>query len=239
MKLIALGLQCPVAEGIKQANMKVESYPFDWIISPSKTTYTILTILLKDGIEKAIEYMTTGYTYYISPVLNVHTSVDYVTVRQMNKNTGLGISHFVINDDFKNKLRRRFERFLNVIQKNEDIMFIYADAVSPTLNYSLDGVIHGEDATEYLSKIYDLIHPINPNIKILYFCWNERKKTSNNIEHIGFNYLNTWPDVVDMIKNYLLTFQKQKQKKLLFCPSALVQNTKNIFLVIIFSHIYS
>ena len=40
------------------------SYPFDWLWTPSKTTYNILNILLTNGINEAVEYMTTGYTYY-------------------------------------------------------------------------------------------------------------------------------------------------------------------------------
>ena len=64
MKVIPLGLQCSVPEGIKRANMREYSYPFDWLWTPSKTTYNILNILINDGIENAVEYMTTGYTYY-------------------------------------------------------------------------------------------------------------------------------------------------------------------------------
>jgi hypothetical protein len=45
MKVIPLGLQCSVPEGIKRANLREYSYPFDWLWSPSKTTYNILNIL--------------------------------------------------------------------------------------------------------------------------------------------------------------------------------------------------
>ena len=41
MKVITLGLQCSVPEGIKRAKLREYSYPFDWLWSPSKTTYNI------------------------------------------------------------------------------------------------------------------------------------------------------------------------------------------------------
>lgn len=31
MKIIPLGLQCSVPEGIKRANLREYSYPFDWL----------------------------------------------------------------------------------------------------------------------------------------------------------------------------------------------------------------
>jgi hypothetical protein len=43
------------------------------------------------------------------------------------------------------------------------------------MNYTLDGIEYGTDATEYLLKTYDLLYKINNNIKIVYFCWIERK----------------------------------------------------------------
>ena len=46
MKVIPVGLQCSVPQGIKAANFREYSYPFDWLWSPSKTTYNILKILL-------------------------------------------------------------------------------------------------------------------------------------------------------------------------------------------------
>ena len=46
MKVIPLGLHCSVPEGIKRANMREYSYPIDWLWSPSKTTYNILSLSL-------------------------------------------------------------------------------------------------------------------------------------------------------------------------------------------------
>jgi hypothetical protein len=205
MKVIPLGLQCSVPEGIKQANMREYSYPFDWLWTPSKTTYNILNILINDGIENAVEYMTTGYTYYRWLGNEHYVSVDDITNCQMNVNTGLGNTHFTINNDYKNKLRIRFERLLCDIKSNENILFIYADAANSYVNYHLDEIEYGVDATEYLLKIYDLIYPLNNNIKIIYFCWIEREKQNDGgiIEYISYDFKDSWFDVSDLIKNYL------------------------------------
>lgn len=63
---------------------------------------------------------------------------DKITQYQMNKNSGLGIIHFTINDEFKGKLKIRLERLLNDIKSGEKIIFIYADAANKLLNYHLD-----------------------------------------------------------------------------------------------------
>ena len=97
MKFIPIGLQCSVPEGIKRANLRIYSYPFDWLWTPSKTTYFILNILINEGIEKAVEYMTSGYTYYRYLGNEHYRTINKITECQMNKDSGLGITHFTIN----------------------------------------------------------------------------------------------------------------------------------------------
>jgi hypothetical protein len=56
-----------------------------------------------------------------------------------------------------------------------------------------------------LLKIYELIFPINNNIKIIYFCWNERKREDNSIiEYISFDFQENWGLVSNIIKDYLI-----------------------------------
>ena len=205
MKVIPLGLQCSVPEGINTAKLREYSYPFDWLWCPSKTTYNILNILINESIEKALEYMTTGYTYYRYLGNEHYISVDNITESQMNKNTGLGNTHFTINNEYKKKLKIRLERLIKDIKSKENILFVYADAANSCLNYHLDEMEYGVDATEYLLKIYELIYPIN-NIKIVYFCWNERKAENNIIEYIPYNFKNNWGEVSELIKTYLINF---------------------------------
>jgi hypothetical protein len=205
MKVIPLGLQCAVPDGIKKANLREYSYPFDWLWCPSKTTYDILNILINESIDHAVEYMTTGYTYYRYMGNEHYESVEanITTESQMNSITGLGITHFTINDEYKNTLRTRLQRLIRDVQSNEDILFIYADAANRNSNYHLDGVEYGLDATEYLLKIHELIHPINNNIRIVYFCWNERKQDNNIIEYVPFDFVGHFSRVAELIAVYL------------------------------------
>jgi hypothetical protein len=208
MKYISIGLQCSVTNAIRDANLREYGYPFDWSFSPSKTTYNILNILINDSIENTIEYIINDYSYYILENKEFYRSVNYITNNKINKNTGLGIVHYDINDNYINSLKRRFQRLLNDIKSNENLTFIYSDAASPDTNYYLDGIEYGLDATEYLLKIYHLLFPINNNIKILYFCWNNRKKENNIIEYIPFEYKNSWEEVTGIITNYLVNSNK-------------------------------
>ena len=217
MKVIPLGLQCSVPEGIIRANLREYSYPFDWLWFPSKTTYHLLSILINDGVENVLEYMTTGYTYYRYLGNEHYISVDNITESQMNKNTGLGNTHFTINNDYKNKLKRRLERLLRDIKSDENILFVYADAANPYLNYHLDGIAasaYGIDATEYLLKIYELIYPVNNNIKIVYFCWNERKRENDIIEYISYDFKKNWGEVSELIKTYLINLNGYKKENM-------------------------
>jgi hypothetical protein len=217
MKFIPLGLQCSVSDAIRAAGLCEYSYPFDWLWCPSKTTFNILHILINDGIENAVEYMTTNYTYYEWLNNEHYKSVDYVTTCQINSFTGLGYTHFTINAEYKNKLRVRFERLLRDIHSSEPIVFLYTDSANPYFNYHIDEVEYGVDATEYLLKIYDLIYPIHNNIKIIYFCWNERnggnKKEGNEkegnevIEYFSYDHKSNWFEVSAIIKNYLTLYQ--------------------------------
>jgi hypothetical protein len=210
MKVIPLGLQCSVPEGIKRANLREYSYPFDWLWTPSKTTYNILYILINENVDKAVDYMTTGYSYYKYLNNEHYLYVNKITECQMNPNTGLGITHFTINDEYKNKLKIRLERMLRDIKSNEKIVFIYADAANLNFNYHLNDIEYGVDATEYLLKIYELIYPLNNNIKIVYFCWNIRKSENGIIEYIAYDFKQHWGHVSELIKNYLINMIKDK-----------------------------
>lgn len=206
MKYIPLGLQCSVPDGIKQASFRVCSYPFDWLWAPSQTTYNILKILLHEGIEKAVETMTTDWSYYHYLGNEHYISVKEITESQMNAKTGLGNTHYVINEEYKQKLHKRLQRLLCDIQdKKEPLVFLYADAANPDLNYYLDNVEYGVDATDSLLSIYELLKPIHPLIQIVYFCWNERNREQNDkIQYITFEFQHHWTGVANIIKTYLL-----------------------------------
>ena len=201
--ICSLGPQCHNATFLKQCELKSCSYPFDWIWSPAKTTFHILELLINKSSQASCEYMTSGYKYYTYQKQEYFISSNEWTKDQMNPETGLGITHDTINEEYKIKLTRRLERLLQLIQSGEKIMFIYADAPSESCNYHLDGILYGLDATEYLNKIYDLIKPLNPNIDIVYFAWKDRMKDCLKIKYV--EHINHY--VSSQITSYIQSIQ--------------------------------
>ena len=126
MKFIPLGLQCSTPAGIRNANMCEYSYPFDWMITPSKTTYIILKILFENGVEDAVNCMITNNKSYKDNLNNKHYELtNYATNLLINKKTGLANIHFKINHKFKTKLKLRFERLLTDVKSNHKILFLF------------------------------------------------------------------------------------------------------------------
>lgn len=208
MKFIPIGLQCAVPDAIKKANLREYSYPFDWLWTPSKTTYEILCILLEKGSDHAMEYMTTGYSYFKYMGNEQYKSIETESLEQINKTTGLGVTHFKIDDEYKIKLKRRLDRLLNDIRSNHSLVFLYADAANSENDYVIDDKIYSTNPNEYLCLLYDLIKPINPNIEILYFCWDHRKEVNEKIIYIPFStiknwHIRDWNGVSVLIQQYL------------------------------------
>ena len=206
MNFISIGIHCVVADAIKMANKRIHSFPFDYMWCPAKTTLNILEYLINKTSDDALNYMITGYSYYTYEKPEYFKSVNYPTKDKMNKTTGLGIVHYDIDDNFKNTFLRRLNRLLTCIKSNSKIILIFSDATNKELNYHLDDIEYGIDATESLEKIYDLLSPLNSNIEILYFCWLEREKKSEKIKHIPFvSYKENEPNGIrEIIKNYIL-----------------------------------
>jgi hypothetical protein len=214
MKFIPIGLQCAVPDAIKASGLREYSYPFDWLWTPSKTTYEILYILLNNGVDETVEYMTSDFSYFKYLGNEKYSSVDNITMEQLNKTTGLGITHFEINDQYKEKLRRRLQRLLTDIHSDNRLVLIYADSSDKEHEYIIDGVIYSREPMENLLKIYDLIHEKNNNIELLYFCWDERVGASEKITYIPFDtirdwYIRDWNGVSILIQQY---FGRNKDK---------------------------
>ncbi len=214
MKFIPIGIQCAVPDAINKSKLREYSYPFDWLWCPSKTTYDILECLVNKGIESTIEFMTTGLSSFIYKGNERYISTNEPTECQMNKNTGLGFTHFTINDEYIMKLRRRLTRLYNDICSQHKIFFVYADSANTEHSYWLDDINYEFDATADLIHIYDLIHTINPNIEILYFCWDSRVGSDSKISYIPFSkirnwHIRDWNGVSVLIQQY---FENNKDK---------------------------
>ncbi len=225
MKFIPLGLHCSVPEGLRKANVREYSYPFDWNWSPSKTTYNILYTLLHNGVDSAVQYIISDYKYYTFIGNGVFESSNMITDYQLNEQTGFGVAHFTINDDYIYKLKERFTRLLNDIKLHTKLIFIYADAANPNMNYIINNVVYGLNATNDLLNIYDLLISFNNNIELLYFCWKEHSIVfKNNIQYIEFDYQPEWSNVSAIIANYIINNYNICNK-----PDKITNEYSNIF----------
>ena len=48
MNFISIGIHCVVADAIKMANKRINSFPFDYMWCPAKTTLNILEYLINE-----------------------------------------------------------------------------------------------------------------------------------------------------------------------------------------------
>jgi hypothetical protein len=204
VKFISLGLQCIVPQGIILAKHHEYDYPLDWNFSPSKTTYNILYHLLHHGVDSAFEYMTTGNSCFRNIGRGRFAFFNEPSTTFTNIDTGLTIVNFTMVDDCIDTLKKQLIKFRSDITSLHRIIFIYSDAVNPASNYHINDIEYGVDATEYLIKIYHLVFPFNNNIKILYFCWNERHgKPCHEIEYIPFDNKTYLSEVSEIIRNHI------------------------------------
>ena len=100
---VPIGLQCSVPDALKSLGARTIAYPFDWLWSPAATTLEIMRILLSDGIDAAIQHMTSGYVYchYLGPERYVTANAGIATECFMNPRTGLGVTHDAMDDAFR------------------------------------------------------------------------------------------------------------------------------------------
>lgn len=186
---IPIGLHCTATWGVRDAGLRTKSYAFDYIWCPAVATYEVLKRLITENVDAAIKYMVTGYEYYDFHGKGIYTLTNKVSGNQMNKHTGIGVTHFTINQEYGEKLKIRFQRIIDDIKTTDKPYLIYADAASEEFNYTLDGVPYDHNVTEYLDKIYQLLLPLNANLHVLYFCQKERYNDSYTyITHIPHKY---------------------------------------------------
>lgn len=216
MILVPIGLQCSVPEGIKRAGLRTCSYPFDWLWSPAKTSLAVLELLVRDGVEAAAAYMTSGHVKCRYWGNERYTTDDASNGSYTNVETGLGVTHFTIDDAFGEMLRRRLARLLDAIIGDQPVALVYADAACTDRNYYLDDVEYGVDATDALLAVRTLLLPLNPRIEVVYFCWDSRASASPStvdaVKRVPFSQQRSWSAVSDIIAEELRTCVPQPLK---------------------------
>ena len=170
MKYISLGGNCSVTYQLKKFNLKKESYPFDW----SKITINQLIIVLENNF---FDYHT---TIEIKKMSLQHLDKDNFinSTYLLNNKYNIGFAHELINlnqiDDFKEKIKRRIERFCNI---NDNVIFIRIELSKLSDSYKFKIIKLCDLLKKYVND-FKLIIIINkqynfkidiPNIIIYYY----------------------------------------------------------------------
>ena len=109
--IIPLGTNCYIASYLKRNNLKLVSYPFDWIFSYPNDIYDIINTNFEDFLNKE---------YYVNQddTINYNSHMKYCTNLRMFNH------HNPYKDSDNEYFKRCVLRFNNVIKKEESKLFI-------------------------------------------------------------------------------------------------------------------
>jgi hypothetical protein len=187
IRIVGLGCQCSVSDGLKRSNIRTEAFPFDNVLShlPEVSRLVLLTADADDA--RDVEGLV-GTEFYA----NLERSYMEAPPRLERYHLGDGRHCFT---DVKSKLtfphdgdddqtasverfRRRFRRLREALDgarsgEGPPVLFVYADPGSPNVEYSLDGeaVTTAEGAFESLCVLSDQLHLRGVEHRILYFSY--------------------------------------------------------------------
>lgn len=211
----AIGLQCSVPEGIKQAGLRMQSLPFDWHWSPAKCTHALIDTLLRSGARAATEAVVGGCSRFRYNGDESYTSASdaETEVSLINPVTGWGNSHYqtLPVEEYVEQKTRRFQRLLEALRAPRvRKVLLYADACCPGRNYRIDGVDHGAPASDELVQLRRTLerHGVS-NVTIYYYCWHAHVVPRNepDVIHVPFHHCGHWMQVTDVIRDHLKGLQ--------------------------------
>jgi hypothetical protein len=112
-KIISLGHNCHPAYWLTKCNIRTISYPFDWLSNHCNLPCKGLSYV-NDNIKNNFKYWLNN----LKADINVF-SENYPHVKFLH------FPDVISNKDTKLKLERRANRFMNVINNKEDVVFLY------------------------------------------------------------------------------------------------------------------
>ena len=174
---ISIGSQCSSTVLFEKLGVKKESLPFDWMFSTPYFVYTILKMLLIDGVD--ITDIVDYHFFCCDKRASLKEAEHLVTNKNgeilVNTKYNVCFPHDQNTQDNREKYIRRMERLKQVIlDNNYFIFFIYVSVSSPTKgNYTLDGIEPIQQIYEYTDKINDIIKRVRTNYKIIVFDTNK------------------------------------------------------------------
>ena len=148
MKFISIGPYCSTTDILKENNLRTEAYPFDYIFSSLEIVKHCLNDKFMIFLDKKY-YMygnckkSTRHSFYCNfldtPLLQQH-HIKFNYSKDYKVSEGNLFNHHNLIDDNDNyeKFKRRCERLLNLIEKNEKIVFVYYNCYTNDFNDIID-----------------------------------------------------------------------------------------------------
>ena len=187
MIYIPIGVQCGVAQALRDLKLRQLSFPFDWVLTPAKYLPIIFKTLLESGAINANKLF-----YNINELVpSKSNKVEYFNKDYQGKSFTNIVTKFTFPHDFpytidtENKYIRRFERLLSILKSNNnEICFVYADSPNNYSHYNYDNIDLSSYPLQYLNKLSRVLDEFNINHKIVYFTYQYSEFTMNCSKNI-------------------------------------------------------
>lgn len=176
MIYLSLGTTCSIAFNLRLLNIRLKAYPFDWIRIQNLNN---LTKIINNSFNDFLNYDTFQF---------VNESDKFEVNGKMNsyiyKNNYCKFYHEfdkeldrVMFNKFKEKYKRRVNRFMEVLKSNNQITFIREEI--------------GKVKESKIINFINTIKLINPNIDFkLVIITNDELTQNINIDNVKFHYSN-------------------------------------------------
>jgi hypothetical protein len=166
--VISLGKTCQPALHMERNNLRVASYPLDWILSPTDSLCTLLSTRFEHFFDKPLlapQKMTAMNTLEVH-----HTKLGLVYAHEFKDEKSFETDY----DRWKETYDRRIDRFYEVLGGTEKVLFLRfrvtkedAEKISRTLSGlfpDLPYTLLCVDDTEELKQDWQIPHVINRHI---------------------------------------------------------------------------
>lgn len=181
MEFISIGPYCESADIIKSFDLRKNAYPFDYIFSSLEMIKHCIddrfTIFLdKTYHTPGVEYSTqhSFYSNYIDTEIlrNHHIFYNLPNIANNMTQREIFLHHNLFNNDIYSAFIRRCNRLLNLIDNNNEIVFVYYNRYTNDFNDILDFYHHfSNNKNIYVIGIFEnngdkMMLFENPNCKI-------------------------------------------------------------------------
>jgi len=177
MEYVSIGPVCDSADILKIVNLRKNAYPFDYIFSSLEMiTHCIndkfITFLDKSYYEYGLDKTSTKHTIY-NKMLDTEQLIKHNIAFNTNYKPSEGnlFNHhnLIDNNDIYEAFKRRCKRFLDLINNNKRVCFVYVNSYTD----NIDELIEFSNQFSNNKNIYTIgIFANNSTKKILYSSSN-------------------------------------------------------------------